>query len=182
MKKVILLTVVLLSTMIVAPSQAQNSCNNFHKRKCFGSEDPAMRYNNQSKSGLFVLGHTSDLVFVAHAGQDYRVSLCQDKKVEEPIKFKVLDGRSKEVLFDNEQMDFDVPAEDGAEGDETEGSLPDYFEFSCDVTKKIIIRITAPGPPPAEGEKRGKREEPDPEDLFCVGVLLEYMPTPKLGF
>ncbi len=177
MKKAIFLSVFLFASMFVFTSEAQE-CNNFHKRRCEGSDDPAMRYNNQSKSGLFVLGHTSDLVFVAHAGQDYRVSLCQQKSVEEPLKFKILDGRSKEVLFDNEQMDFDVPTE---EGEETDGSLPDYFEFSCDVTRKMIIRITAPGPPPSEGGKK-KREEPDPEDLFCVGVLVEYMPTPKLGF
>ena len=176
MKNVLALPFLLLCVLMAFQTGAQE-CNNFHKRKCDGSENALMRYNNQSKSGLFVLGHTSDLVFVAHAGHDYRISLCQDNKVEEPLKFKVLDGRSKEVLFDNEQMDLDVPMEDGAES--TDGSLPYYFEFSCDVTKKIIIRITAPGPPPAEGKKQ---KEPDPEDLFCVGVLLEYMSTPKLGF
>lgn len=178
MNKTITFLSFLFTILLAAPEVSAQSCQNFHKRKCYGSDNPEMRYNSQSKSGMFVLGHTSDLVFVAHAGQDYRVSLCQEKKVEEPLKFKVLDGRSKEVLFDNEQMDLDVPTEDGEAMD---GRLPDYFEFSCDATKKIIIRITAPGPPPAEGNKK-KRDEPDPEDLFCVGVLLEYMPTPKLGF
>ena len=155
--------------------QAQD-CSNFHKRKCDGSYNASMRYNTQSKSGMFVLGHTSDLVFVAHAGQDYNISLCQDKNVEEPIKFKILDGRSKEVVFDNENSALDIPAES-----ESEGGLPMAFEFSCDVTKKIIVRITAPGPPPEEG--KGKKEaEPDPDSLFCVGVLIENMPTAKLGF
>lgn len=156
-------------------------CHNFHKRKCYGSDNAFMSYNTQSKSGMFVLGHTSDLVFVAHSGQDYRVSLCHDKKVEEPLKFQVIDGRSKEVLFDNESAALDTPMEEGMEDED--GGLPQFFEFSADVTKKIIIRITAPGPPPEEGSgKRGRHSEPDPEDLFCVGVLLENMPTPKLGF
>ncbi|GAB4381141.1 MAG: hypothetical protein Kow0075_12820 [Salibacteraceae bacterium] len=172
-KRFVLSVSVLLASLAIS---AQD-CNNFHKRKCYGSDNPYMNYNSQSKSGLFVLGHTSDLVFVAHAGQDYRITLCQDRRVEEPIKFKVLDGRSKEVLFDSETAALDTPAE----GDDGDQSLPMFFEFTCDVTKKIIVRITAPGPPPEEG--KGKRnQEPDPESLFCVGVLIENMPTPKLGF
>ncbi len=155
-------------------------CKNFHKKKCNGSDDPYMRYNTQSKSGMFVLGHTSDLVFVSHAGQDYRISLCQDNDVEELIKFKVIDGRSKDVLFDSESSALDVPVD---EESGEEASLPMFFEFSSEVTKKIIVRITAPGPPPEEGKEKGKKnEEIDPESLFCVGVLLENMPTPKLGF
>lgn len=167
---------------LFALNTSAQDCHNFHKRKCFGSDNPAMRPNTQSKSGMFVLGHTSDLVFVAHSGQDYRISLCHEKKVEEPLKFKVIDGRSKEELFDNETAVLDIPTE-GMEEDE-EAGLPQFFEFSADVTKKIIIRITAPGPPPEEGGegKKGKKNEPDPEDLFCVGVFIENMPTPKLGF
>lgn len=158
-------------------STAGNSqdCHNFQKRKCNGSDNPYMSYNNQSKAGMFVMGHTSDLVFVAHSGKDYHISLCQDNKVEEPIKFKVLDGRSEEVIFDNEQAAIDGG---GSEG-EAAGN-PMAFDFSADVTKKIIIRITAPGPPPEEG--KGKASKPDPDDLFCVGVLIEDMPTPQLGF
>lgn len=164
---------------LLVQTGVSQDCKGFHKRKCYGSDNPYMNYNTQSKSGMFVLGHTSDLVFVAHAGQDYHLSLCQDKDVEEPIKFKVLDGRSKEELFDSESAVLDTPADEG----EDMGEAVNSFEFSCEVTKKIIIRITAPGPPPEEGDKkRGRNAEPDPESLFCVGVLIENMPTPKLGF
>lgn len=156
-------------------SLSAQDCKNFHKRKCYGSDNISMMYNTQSKSGMFVLGHTSDLVFVAHSGQDYRISLCQDNNVEEPIKFKIVDSRSQDVLFDNETAALDVPADQGSEG-----GLPMFFEFSSEVTKKIIVRITAPGPPPEEGGK--KSAQPDPESLFCVGVLIENMATPKLGF
>ena len=31
-------------------------------------------------------------------------------------------------------------------------------------------------------EKGRKNDEVDPESLFCIGVLLENMPTSKLGF
>lgn len=155
---------------LIMNSVSAQDCANFHKRKCMGSDNPYMVYNTQSKSGMFILGHTSDLVIVAHAGQDYHISLCQDGKVEEPIKFKILDGRTKEVLFDSET-------------NTTEGGVVDSFEFTCDLTKKIIIRIIAPGPPPQEGGGgKGKSAEPDPESLFCVGVLVENMATPKLGF
>ncbi|MDC1221621.1 hypothetical protein N8Z47_03030 [Salibacteraceae bacterium] len=172
---------IILSAMLTSSLHAQE-CKNFHKKRCYGSDDPYMRYNTQSKSGMFILGHTSDLVFVGHAGQDYRISLCQDNDVEEPIKFQVIDSRSKDVLYDNESDALDVPVD---EDSEEEAGLPMFFEFSCEVTKKIIIRITAPGPPPEEGkdkEKGRRNDEVDPESLFCVGVLLENMPTPKLGF
>ncbi len=172
---------IILSAMLSSALQAQE-CKNFHRKKCSGSDDPGMRYNTQSKSGMFILGHTSDLVFVGHAGKDYRISLCQDSDVEETIKFKVIDSRSKDVLYSNESDALDVPVD---EDSEEEGGLPMFFEFSCEVTKKIIVRITAPGPPPEEGKDKGKgrkNEEVDPESLFCVGVLLENMPTPKLGF
>lgn len=168
------LTLTLVLIALASAGFAQD-CTNFHKRKCDGSENALMAYNTQSKSAMFVLGHTSELVFVAHSGQDYRVSLCYDDKIEEPLKFKILDGRNKEVLFDNEAASLDAPNPDSP------GGLPQHFEFSCDVTKKIIVRITAPGPPPEEGGK-GKNSEPDPESLFCVGVLVENMPTPALGF
>ena len=162
-------------------SSIGQECNNFHKRKCYGSDNAYMSYNTQSKSGMFILGHTSDLVFVAHSGQDYRVSLCQDKKVEEPLKFQVIDSRSKDILFDNQDAALDIPPAEGE--DPEEAGLPQFFEFSADATKKIIIRITAPGPPPQKGEsKRGKKNEPDTDDLFCVGVIVENMPSPKLGF
>lgn len=176
MNKFILTMVIGVVTFFTSNAYAQD-CINFHKKKCYGSDNALMSYNSQSKSGMFVLGHTSDLVFVAHAEHDYRISLCQDKKVEEPLKFKILDGRSKEVLFDNETAVLDTPADDAQDGD---NSLPQYFDFSADVTKKIIVRITAPGPPPEEGKKASA--QPDPNDLFCVGVLLESMPTPALGF
>lgn len=171
-----ILTLVLSAATLSALNVTAQDCNNFHKRKCNGSNDPQMAYNTQSKSGMFVLGHTSDLVFVAHAGHDYRISICQDKKVEEPVKFKIIDSRSKQVLFDNETAKLDTPDKK----DKGDQSLPDYFEFTANVTKKIIVRITAPGPPPEEGQKASK--EPNPEDLFCVGVLLESMPSPDLGF
>ena len=176
MNKLILGLVISAASLCTYSVNAQE-CKNFHVKKCWSSENSAMKYNSQSKSGMFVLGHTSDLVMVAHARHDYRISLCQDKKVEEPLKFKILDGRSKEVLFDNETATLDVPADDAQGGDQ---SLPQYFEFSADVTKKVIIRITAPGPPPEEGKKASSK--PNPEDLFCVGVLVENMPTPALGF
>lgn len=179
MTKLLGLTTIL--TVFIGLSSMAQDCTSFHKRKCYGSDNPYMRYNTQSKSGMFVLGHTSDLVFVAHAGQDYRISLCQDSKVEEPLKFQVIDGRSEDVLFDNQTAALDIPPAEGEDAEDP--GLPMYFEFSADATKKIIVRITAPGPPPAQGEaKKGRQTEPDPEDLFCVGVLVENMPTPKLGF
>ncbi len=183
MKKLIGLFI-LIGVLIASNASFAQECKNFHKKKCRGSDNPNMGYNTQSKSGMFILGHTSDLVFVGHAGQDYRVSLCQDNDVEEPVKFKIIDSRSKDVLFDNEAAALDVPMEEeGNNGEDLEnGELPMFFEFSAETTKKVIVRITAPGPPPEEG-KKGKRDaEPDPESLFCVGVLIEYMPTPKLGF
>jgi hypothetical protein len=179
MKSLIGLTAIF-SGLLTLSSIGQE-CNNFHKRKCYGSDNPYMSYNTQSKSGMFVLGHTSDLVFVAHSGQDYRVSLCQDKKVEELLKFQVIDSRSNNILFDNQDAALDIPPAEGES--EEEMGLPQFFEFSADATKKIIIRITAPGPPPEGGDrKKGKNDEPDPDDLFCVGVLVENMPSPKLGF
>jgi len=174
------LTVSTLFMAFVAVGFGQ-ACANFHKRKCAGADNEYFRYNTQSKSGLFELGYTSDLFIVVHAGQDYRVSLCQDKKVEEPIKFKIIESRTEIVLFDNEQAATEVEgnSENGGNGPQ----FTDFFEFSAASTQKIIIRITAPGPPKAAAEgKKGKHHEPDPEDLFCVGVLVENMPTPKLGF
>jgi hypothetical protein len=48
-------------------------------------------------------------------------------------------------------------------------------EFSCTATKRIAIEVNAVG---AE-DKKGRKPE---VDIACVGILIEHMPTPGLGF
>ncbi len=55
--------------------------------------------------------------------------------------------------------------------------MADAIEFTATATKRLIVEVTAPGavnPKPKRSDKKF--------DIGCVGILIEHMPTPAMGF
>lgn len=155
----LLIIAVLAITSLDAFSQ---NCLQFERKACKRSDMDEFKFNSQSKSGLFGSSDKSELNIVVYAGQDYRISFCAGKILGETVAFVIKDAKTKEVLYDNAQEDF-----------------IQQFEFSCEATRRLIIEVGIYNP---DGDGGGGRKRFDTESSDCLGILIENMATPKIGF
>lgn len=163
MKKLILIWGACLMLGIGGAFAQTSVCGQFHKTACrmegTKSDRKAFQYNSQSKSGLFSQGTTSKMRCVVYKGMDYRMTVCCETTVlGDKINFKIFDGRTQELLFDNAKNE-DAP----------------QFEFSAASTRQLIIEVTVP-----TGEV--KEEKGKPVDAACVGMLIEHKVSERTGF
>lgn len=149
--------------------------NNYKVRKCFGyqkdsctlSVNPFYKIHEQSRSALFVKGQTSRTPVTIYNGRDYRISLCWDHVLGNQIKFRILDGESEAVLYDNATDEFSSE-----------------FEFTVTQTREVIIEVSVPGNSPLIDARENEdiilvRKD---TEMGCLGVLIEHMITPTKGF
>lgn len=155
MKRLNILSALIL--LCIGFSAEAQYCSNFHKKYC-GPPNDFFSYNGQSKSALFEKGQTSSLRFVAYKDHDYKITLCTEEQLGTDIAFKIRDGKTGDLLFDNSDED-----------------LTQQFEFTCENTRTLTLEVTVP-----EGET--KEEKFKPSDMACLGVLIEHKATEKTGF
>jgi hypothetical protein len=133
-------------------------CTDYHKKSCtFKNKDLEFQYNSQSRSALFRPGQSSSFTFTSFKGYDYRLTFCGEDLITKgsPIAFKLMDAKTKEVLFDSEN----------AEENSTE------FEFTCDNTLNLRVEVSMPEADAADKAKYG-----------CVGFLLQSRKNLNTGF
>lgn len=180
---------------------AQNQCMDYHKFTCDRSNDNRFSLNGQSASAAVKVGQETELNIIIYRGQDYRISLCHDdktlgaelairlvEKVREPIDVveevsttePILDangkptGATQEVRTKRTKKVFEEVEK--VLWDNTANNMAQEVEFSCAATKRIAVEVNAPG----GAETTNKKKEQ--YDIGCVGILVEHMPTPGLGF
>ena len=202
MKHSLLLSIPLSFLSMVGDGMAQSVCADYHKFNCQRAADKRWSINGQSKSASVQVGLETELNIIVYRGQDYRISICQDgkilgediairlvEKVREPRDVEevvttmepVLDadgretGATQEVRTRRTQRVFEEVEK--VLWDNTEQDMAMEVEFSCASTKRIAVRIVAPGPVDAKPRRSDKQY-----DIGCVGILIEHMPTPGLGF
>lgn len=187
-----------------APVQmlAQSTCADYHKFNCVRAGDKRWSVNGQSKSASVQVGRETELNIVIYRGQDYRISLCQDAKVlGEELAFRLVEkvrepreveevvstlepvvdaagkptGATQEVRTRKTRTVFEEVEK--VLWDNTEHDMASEVEFSCASTKRIAVRVMAPGPAEGKGRRNDKQF-----DIGCVGILIEHMVTPGLGF
>ena len=164
MKKLIsyFLLVIPLAFFMAGTGHAQilynsDNCTYYHQDNC-PIPDFSFYYNGQSKSALFKRGQTSELRIVVYEGEDYFISVCAPRKWQ-PVHFRILeDDADRTVLFDNERQGF-----------------IDTVKFKNEVTKRLIIEVTAPQLPEDD-------DKTDPEEKKCIGVLIASRRSEKSGF
>lgn len=157
MKKVvsIVMIAVLMSLHLNLTSQAP--CNNYHRRSsCSLASEDGFRYNSQSRSGLFARGTTSKLKAVFYEGFDYSISICPDGSLGNDIQFTLTDAADGSLIFDNATNNKSL-----------------NMEFSCETTRSMFITVIIPGGGAVKGQA---------QDGACLGILIEQMVTPKVGF
>ncbi|MEO8591648.1 MAG: hypothetical protein ABI432_19860 [Flavobacteriales bacterium] len=198
------ITSFLTAALVIGTSvtQAQYDCADYQKFNCERSTDSRFSLNGQSRSASVKVGEETELNIIVYRGQDYRISVCHDEKilgeqlairlvektrvphdVEEMVTTTepVLDengkptGTTQEVRTKSTKKVYDEVEK--VLWDNTASDMVQEIEFSCTATKRIAVEVNAPGP--AEDTKK-KRD--DGTDIGCVGILIEHMPTPGLGF
>lgn len=193
------IAVVLVSATI---AQAQYKCADYHLANGSPSNDKRYSMNGQSKSAMIQVGKETELNIIVYRGQDYRISISHDDKVlgeqlalrlvekvrvpyDELIEVitqePVLDasgkptGTTQEVKTKQKKRVFQE--EEKVLWDNTAHEMASEIEFSCAATKRIAVEVIARGNSEAKPKKNGETN-----DIGCVGILIEHMPTPALGF
>ncbi|MBX7201506.1 MAG: hypothetical protein IT240_08670 [Bacteroidia bacterium] len=152
----------LLNLPLFAQTKTRNKteyCENYHKEKCkFQREDIEFQYNSQSKSALFRPGQSCTFNITVFKGFDYRMTFHADENLlqGQHLMYKVLDARTKKVLFETSEDDTNLD-----------------FEFVCDNSLNLIIQLQLPE----------VSYEPTDESMYgCLGFLLESRNSLKTGF
>ena len=181
---------------------AQDDCAEFHRFNCERSTDTRFSMNGQSKSASVQIGVPTELNIIVYRGQDYRIAFCYDEKVigdhvvarliekvrepkdvsEQVIKKEELldangnpSGQFKEsTVTETKRMFEDVEKELWKNEDH---EMADAIEFTATATKRLMVEVTAPGAVNAKPKRSDKKF-----DIGCVGILIEHMPTPAMGF
>ena len=183
-------------------ANAQSECADYHRFNCDRSGDTRFSVNGQSKSASVQVGVPTELNIIVYKGQDYRVSFCYDEKVigdhlmarllekvREPREVvgpvvhreEVLDeqgnptGRFKEETRVEKHTEFEDVKK--VLWDNSEHEMAESIEFTATATKRLIVEVTAPGAANPKPKRSNKAY-----DIGCVGILIEHMPTPGLGF
>jgi hypothetical protein len=135
-------------------------CGQFHRKFCVfdDSKGGNWQYNAQSKSGLFNQGMVSKLRCVIYKGMDYRISVCCETILGEKVNYKIFDGRTNELLFDNKA------------NEDTQ-----IFEFQSVSTRQLVIEVMVP-------QGATEKDKHKSADAACVGLLIEHKITDKQGF
>ncbi len=180
---------------------AQYKCTDYHRLNGNLSNDKRFSINGQSKSAMVQVGKETELNIIVYSGQDYRISVAHDEKVlGDDLAIRLVEkyrvptdevsgGTTKQPVMDDQgrttgstvevktqEKKRTYKEEEKVLWDNTEHDMAKEVEFTCTATKRIAVEVVAPG----NSEAKTKRGEPN--DIGCVGILIEHMPTPAVGF
>lgn len=163
-----LATAFLIATTITAFAQthdySRSRCIDYHTTHCEKSDNIYYRPNSASRSALFHKGQKSRTILEAYNGRDYRISICFDEVFEKPVIFRIIDKAYGDVLYDNSKDNF---ARD--------------FEFTVTQNVELWIEIEVQGESDLNSNQISSIIRRD-NNVGCVGVMVEYMVTPRKGF
>lgn len=155
------LSIVITAVLSTSLFSQSGVCGQFHRKYCVFEDSKGggnWQYNAQSKSGLFNQGMVSKLRCVIYKGMDYRISVCCETILGEKVAYKIYDGRTNELLFDNKSAE-DVQT----------------FEFQSVSTRQLVIEVMVP-------QGATEKDKHKSTDAACVGLLIEHKITDKQGF
>lgn len=169
------LSATILSLVAAAPAGAQSDCTGYHKFNCERSGDTRFSLNGQSRSAPVKVGEETELNVIVYRSQDYRISVCHDEKIlGASLAIRIVEKvRARKAGGDPSKPEYEETEK--VLWDNTEHDMIQEVEFSCTATKRIAVEVNAPGP----AERKGRAAD---QDIGCVGILIEHMPTPGLGF
>ncbi len=131
-------------------------CFDFYKKNYHQQHDNgrfAYSLNSSSVSFAFAPGESKCVYGELIQGKDYRITICSDSLYNGVVSLVIRDD-SGEILYDNSQDNFNI-----------------NIEFSCRKTNPVEYILSAPN-----------RLDVDPEIKGCIGLIIEDMVTPRIGF
>ncbi len=139
---------------VFAQLSAQD-CFDFYKKNYHHHDNERFAYalNSSSVSLAFKPGESKCIYSELIQGKDYRITICSDSLYNGVVSL-VIRNDAGTILYDNSQDNFNV-----------------NIEFSCRKTNSVEYIITAPN-----------RLDVDPETKGCIGLIIEDMVTPRIGF
>ena len=145
---------VLFSIFFVQLSGAQD-CYDFYKKFIPRNDNSRFAYaiNNSSVSLAFAPGESKCVYGELIQGKDYRITICSDSLYNGVVSLIIKNNEGK-ILYDNSQDDFNI-----------------NIEISCRKTNSVEYILTAPN-----------RLDVDPETKGCIGLIIEDMVSPRIGF
>lgn len=180
----------LIITMACAASlyvTAQSECGEYW-RSAPRSNDARFSVNGQSRAASVQVGVPTELNIIIYKGQDYRISLAYDEKIlGDRVAIRIIEkvrgpkkaAGSKEVGIKGERAKPEIEDVERVIWDNQEHDMANEVEFTATSTKRIAIEVMAPGAPESSKDARKGRTPPD---IGCLGILIEHMPTPSVGF
>lgn len=157
-------------------------------------------YNGQSKSGAFAQGDTAEVTIVVYKNMEYRVSFCSPTHpdLNGKIEFVVAEEVTKPTwreekvyetvekyddygnLIGEEKIEKVVKKRvynktDVVRFDNKSNDLTQEWIFISDQTRKLKIKVYIPN-------LSGGGDSLQEQAYACVGLLIEHMPGPKIGF
>lgn len=197
-------SIVTVSTAGILFAQRSNKCVGEHNY-CWPSGKEMKRsgdvwqYNNQSKSGLFAQGETTEINLIAYKGTEYMMNFCTStEEVEGKIQFKIYDYVSKAVRT-RKITKTEVPDPEDEMGermimvndttyatkyekskkllyDNTKQETTQTYAFISEKTRKLLVEVFVP-----QGGGGGE-EQMEASRYACVGMLILHQKGLTTGF
>ncbi len=148
------------------------------------------------------IGVPTELNIIVYKNQDYRISFCYDQKIiGDHVAARLIEKVREPKVVTEETADKEeiMDAEGKPTGqfkdvkktvkktvfeevrkilwDNQDHDMADEVEFTATSSKRLVVEVTAPGAVNAKPKDNDKEF-----DIGCVGILIEHMPTPNLGF
>ena len=145
-KKILLTLLFMLSFSLFGFGQF---CADFHKTgDCRKDLAPNFRYYSQSRSDLIKVGFTVKYDIVFYGEREYLMSFCTMKNFY-PVHFKLIDGLTEEVFYDNKEDEY-----------------LESIGFAVEKTRRILVEI--------EILAHQANDEEIEESYPCLGMFIQF--------
>ncbi|MBK8809018.1 MAG: hypothetical protein IPO21_21270 [Bacteroidales bacterium] len=164
MRKIFGKVILLIFVFVLGFSAFSQDCLSYHKSCRDAAAPNEYSFSDVSRSGLFLKGQSAEFVFDLYQGKDYRLTMCSDEVFGTKVQFKIIDYDYGDVLYNN--ADFNFAKE---------------FEFTVLQSRKIKLEVNVPSDEKTQ-QTTAVGIKPKPTQMGCIGVLVEFMVTPRKGF
>ncbi len=146
----------LLNLLTLLPVYNQ-SCQGFYKNsKCYVKEAKGFKPYGQSKSAAIEINKSYKFQVILYGQKDFIFSLCTESGFS-PLHFKLTDNQTNEVIYDNEQDNYNQ-----------------YIGFAMEKTTTVNVDVEI---------LMESEDNQDPKKTrVCLGVQIFWRHIPKLGF